>query len=150
MSLLAASSTFGGVHDFFHSGTWYAIRNIAGAFVVVFWLGVAFWVFKDARRRIRSPLLVALATLLGLFPPFLGALVYMLFRPPEYLEDRRERELEMRAMEERLSLHDSQCPVCRASREQVHHQHFGPAPQVVIAAILVLSLLLLLAIHFGR
>ncbi|MDX6489901.1 MAG: hypothetical protein QOD43_146 [Gaiellaceae bacterium] len=117
MTYLAASSTFGGVHDFFHSGTWYAIRNISIVFVLIFWLGVAFWVYKDARRRIRDRWLVGLATLLGLFPPFLGALVYMLFRPPEYLEDVRERELEIRAMEERLSLHGSQCPVCRASIE---------------------------------
>ena len=93
MSLIAADSTFGGVHDFFHSHTWYTIRNVGVAFVILFWLGVAFWVFKDARRRIRSPWLVGLATLLGLFPPFLGAFVYMLFRPPEYLEDVREREL---------------------------------------------------------
>ena len=41
----------------------------------------------------------------------------MLFRPPEYLEDVRERELEMKAMEERLSLRNSQCPVCRATVE---------------------------------
>ena len=117
MNLLAANSSFGGVHDFFHSGTWYAIRNIGIAFLIVFWLGVAFWVYKDARRRIRDGWLVGLATLLGLFPPFLGALVYMLFRPPEYLEDVRERELEIKAMEERLSLHTSQCPVCRATIE---------------------------------
>jgi predicted amidophosphoribosyltransferase len=58
-----------------------------------------------------------MATLLGLVPPFLGALVYMLFRPPEYLEDVRERDLEIKAMEERLSLRSSQCPVCRASIE---------------------------------
>ena len=117
MTHLAANSTFGGVHDFFHSGTWYAIRNIAIVIVIIFWLGVAYWVYKDARRRIRDRWLVAMATLLGLVPPFLGALVYMLFRPPEYLEDVRERELEIRAMEERLSLRGSQCPVCRASIE---------------------------------
>jgi double zinc ribbon protein len=117
MTTLAANSTFSGVHDFFQSGTWYAIRNIGILFLLVFWLGVAFWVFKDARRRIRDRWLVGLATLLGLVPPFLGALVYMLFRPPEYLEDVRERELEIRAMEERLSLRGSQCPVCRASIE---------------------------------
>jgi predicted amidophosphoribosyltransferase len=58
-----------------------------------------------------------MATILGLVPPFVGALVYMLFRPPEYLEDVRERELEIRAMEERLSLRDLQCPVCRAEVE---------------------------------
>ena len=72
MTILAASSTFGGVHDFFHSGTWYAIRNIAIFFVVVFWLGVAFWVYKDARRRIKDRWVIGLATLLGLIPPFIG------------------------------------------------------------------------------
>jgi hypothetical protein len=117
MTVLAASSTFGSVHDFFHSQTWHLIRNGTTLVVVVFWLAVAFWVNKDARRRIGDPWLVALATLLGLVPPFLGALVYMLFRPPEYLEDVRERELEIRAMEERLSLRRAQCPVCRADVE---------------------------------
>ena len=38
----------------------------------------------------------------------------MLFRPPEYLEDVRERELEIKAMEERLAKRDLHCPVCRA------------------------------------
>ena len=38
----------------------------------------------------------------------------MLFRPPEYLEDVRERELEIKAMEDRLSKRDLHCPVCRA------------------------------------
>jgi hypothetical protein len=117
MTPLAANSTFGGVHDFFHSGTWFVIRNLAILFLVVFWLGVAFWVYKDARRRIHNRRLVAMATMLGLVPPFVGALVYMLFRPPEYLEDVHERELEIKAMEERLSLRSSQCPVCRASIE---------------------------------
>jgi Double zinc ribbon len=117
MTPIAADSTFGGVHDFFHSGTWYAIRNIGIICLVVFWLGVAYWVNKDARRRIQDRWVIALCTLLGLFPPFLGALIYMLFRPPEYLEDVRERELEIKAMEERLSLRTTQCPVCRASIE---------------------------------
>jgi double zinc ribbon protein len=117
MILLAADSTFNGIHRFFHSQAWYLGRNISLLIVVVFWLGVAFWVNKDARKRIASPWLVGLATLLGLFPPFLGALVYMLFRPPEYLADVRERELEMKAIEERLSLRQTQCPVCRADVE---------------------------------
>jgi hypothetical protein len=90
------------------------IRNLTVFLVGVFWLSVAFWVYKDARRRIEDPWLVAMATILGLFPPFVGALIYMLFRPPEYLEDVRERELEIKAMEERLSRRDMHCPVCRA------------------------------------
>jgi hypothetical protein len=92
-------------------------RNLGIALVVVFWLATAFWVFKDARRRIDDPWLVAMATVLGLVPPFVGPLVYMLFRPPEYLEERRGRELELRAMEERLAEGDLRCPTCRARVE---------------------------------
>jgi hypothetical protein len=115
--LAADDSLFGGVNDFFDSETWLLIRNLTLFFVVVFWLAVAYWVFKDARRRIDDPWLVAMATILGLVPPFVGAIIYMFFRPPEYLEDVRERELEIRAMEERLAKRDLQCPVCRAEVE---------------------------------
>jgi hypothetical protein len=110
---------FDGVHDFFHSGTWLVIRNLLIFFVVVFWLSTAYWVYKDARRRIEDPWLVAMATLLGLVPPFLGALIYMFFRPPEYLDDVRERELEIRAMEQRLRNREH-CPVCRAEVESTY------------------------------
>ena len=89
------------------------IRNLTLFLVAVFWLSIAFWVFKDARRRIEDPWLVGMATVLGLVP-FVGPIIYMLFRPPEYLEDVRERELEIKAMEERLSRRDLHCPVCRA------------------------------------
>ena len=101
------------VADFFSSGTWLVIRNLLVFVAAIFWLSVAYWVYKDARRRVEDPWLVGTATLLG-FVPFVGALVYMLFRPPEYLEDVRERELEIRAMEERLRGRDLRCPVCRA------------------------------------
>jgi Double zinc ribbon len=107
---------FQDIRDFFESGTWDAIQYLLLFLVVVFWLAVAFWVFKDARRRIEDRWLVAVATLLGLVP-FIGALIYMLFRPPEYLEDVRERELEIKAMEENLELRELRCPVCRADVE---------------------------------
>jgi len=103
---------FGSVDDFFHSETWLLIRNVTLFFVFVFWLASAFWVYKDAKRRIEDPWLLAMAVALGLFPPFIGPLIYMLFRPPEYLEDVRERELEIKAMEENLG--GERCPVCRA------------------------------------
>ncbi len=107
------ASTFGGLHSFFHSSTWSVIRNLALFFVFVFYVATIFWVYKDARRRIEDPLLVAVSTVVGAVP-FLGPLIYMLFRPPEYLEDVRERELEIKAMEERLARRDLFCPVCRA------------------------------------
>jgi hypothetical protein len=105
------------VADFFDSTTWFLIRNLTLFFVGVFWLATIYWVYKDARRRIDDPWLVAIATLLGVVPPFVGPLIYMFFRPPEYLEDVRERELEIRAMEERLARRELHCPVCRAEVE---------------------------------
>jgi RNA polymerase subunit RPABC4/transcription elongation factor Spt4 len=104
------------VGDFFDSDTWFVIRNLGILFLIVFWLAWAYWVFKDARRRIEDPWLVAMATILGLVP-IVGPLVYLFFRPPEYLEDRRERELEIRAMEEQIGQRASNCPVCRAAVE---------------------------------
>ena len=44
---------------------------------------------------------------------------------------------------------EGRCPACRASRDHVHH-HSGASPQLIIAAILVLSVLLLLAMHLAR
>jgi hypothetical protein len=109
-----AASTFGGVHDFFSSGTWFVIRNLLLFFALVFWIATVWWVYKDARRRIEDPWLIATATMVGLIVPVLGVFIYMLFRPPEYLDDVRERELEIRAMEERLAKRDLHCPVCRS------------------------------------
>jgi double zinc ribbon protein len=102
------------VHGFFNSGTWLVTRNLLVFFAVVFWIAFAYWVNKDARRRIEDPWLVGMATLLGLVPPYIGPFIYMLFRPPEYIEDVRERELEIKAMEERLAKRDLHCPVCRS------------------------------------
>ena len=110
-------STFGGVHDFFHSSTWYVVRNLAIFFVIVFWVASVYWVFKDARRRISDRLIVGVVTAIGIVP-FIGPLIYMLFRPPEYLEDVRERELEIKAMERRLGARDLHCPVCRAEVDE--------------------------------
>src|ERR687885_91496 len=106
-----------GLHDFFNSGTWQVIRNLALLLVVIFWVATVYWVYKDARRRVDDPWLVAVATAIGIVP-FVGPLIYMLFRPPEYLEDVRERELEIKAMEERLARRDLHCPVCRAEVSQ--------------------------------
>jgi len=102
---------------FFGSSTWHVLRNLLLFFAVVFWGALGYWVYKDARRRVEDPWLVAMATVVGLVPPYLGPFLYMLFRPPEYLEEVRERELEIRAIEERLAARDLRCPVCRSEVE---------------------------------
>ena len=70
------ASTFSGVHDFFHSSTWYVIRNLGIFFVIVFWVATIYWVYKDARRRIDDTLIVGVVTLIGVVP-FIGPLIYM-------------------------------------------------------------------------
>ena len=90
-----------------------SVVEIVVAFAALFWLASAYWTYKDAHRRIDDAWLVGFATALGLVP-YAGPLVYMLFRPPEYLEDVRERELEIKAMEDRLSRRGLVCPVCRS------------------------------------
>jgi hypothetical protein len=78
----------------------------------VLYLSLIFWTFADARRRIDDPLLVVCATLCSFFP-FIGTIVYLIVRPPEFLDDVRLRELEMTAAEARLaSLDYSLCPHC--------------------------------------
>ena len=86
--------------------------NLLILFLVIIWLALVYWTFADARRRIADPLLVACATAASLFP-FVGAIVYAIVRPPEYLEDVRERDLEMQAAEARLAqLGYQTCPHC--------------------------------------
>ncbi len=99
---------------FFDSTSWAIARNLSVFFVVVFWLATAFWVYKDARRRLDDPWLVWMAGLLGLLPPFVGPVVYLFLRPPESIAERLDRELENRALEERLAERELLCPVCRA------------------------------------
>jgi hypothetical protein len=81
-------------------------------FVVVLYLSLIYWTYMDARRRILDPMLIGCATAASLFP-FVGTMVYMILRPPEYLDDVRERELEMQAAEARLHhLDQTLCPHC--------------------------------------
>src|SRR3954471_22954951 len=86
--------------------------SVALLILAVFYLALIFWTFADARRRIDDPLLVFCATACSVFP-FLGTIVYLIVRPPEYLDDVRLRELEMTAAEARLASLDYQlCPHC--------------------------------------
>src|SRR5215475_3016744 len=76
--------------------------NVALLVLGVLYLALIFWTFADARRRIDDPLLVVCATLTAFFP-FVGVIIYLIVRPPEYLDDVRLRELEMTAAEARLA-----------------------------------------------
>lgn len=94
------------------SGTFSVVIDLLIVFLAVVYIALVYWTYADARRRIEDPLLVGCATAAALFP-FVGPIVYMILRPPEYLEDVRERELEMQAAEARLGdLDYGLCPHC--------------------------------------
>jgi hypothetical protein len=80
--------------------------------IVVVWLALIVYTYLDARRRISDPFLVACATV-GSFFPYIGTAVYAIVRPPEFLEDAHERELEIRAAELKVrQLTEASCPNC--------------------------------------
>jgi double zinc ribbon protein len=80
--------------------------------IVVVWLALIVYTYLDAKRRISDPFLVACATA-GSFFPYIGTAVYAIVRPPEFLEDAHERELEIKAAELRVrQLTELSCPNC--------------------------------------
>jgi hypothetical protein len=80
--------------------------------LIVVWLALIVYTYFDARRRVSDPFLVGCATIAS-FIPYIGTAVYAILRPPEFLEDAHERELEIRAAELRVrQLTELSCPNC--------------------------------------
>jgi hypothetical protein len=91
--------------------------NLLVFFLFVIWIALVYWTYADATRRLDDPLLIGCATVASLFP-FIGTIVYPIVRPPEYLEDMHERDLEVRAAEKRLALLDNRtCRNCGSEIE---------------------------------
>lgn len=87
--------------------------NLLILVLVVVWLSLVYWTFADARRRVADPVLVTTATAVSLLIPFLGTVIYTILRPPEFLADVREREIETQASELRMRhLTAQSCPRC--------------------------------------
>jgi hypothetical protein len=78
-------------------------------FFVVLHIALVFWTFRDANRRGAMGWFWALAVLIF---PIAGWIIYLVVRPPEYAEDSRERELEIRAKEVALARDYESCPAC--------------------------------------
>ena len=88
------------------------VVGVVVVLLVIIWLALIYWTYADARRRISDKLLVGSATVASFFP-FIGTLVYMIVRPPEYMDDVHERELEIQAAEARIvEMGTHACPYC--------------------------------------
>jgi RNA polymerase subunit RPABC4/transcription elongation factor Spt4 len=110
------------------NGTLNTVAELVLLGVVVVWLALVWFTYADARRRLSDSMLIGSATLASIVFPFIGTVVYLIVRPPEFLEDVRERELEMQAAEARLQSLDYQlCPHC----DQVVGRDFLTCPHCV-------------------
>ena len=78
------------------------VLRLWAMFTIALDLAIVVWVFNDARRRIGDPVIVAVSVASAALFPFLGALMYVIVRPPENLKDVRERDVVIRAMESLL------------------------------------------------
>ncbi len=88
------------------------VVNLLVLMFVVVWLALIVYTYLDAKRRVSDPFLVGCATL-GAFIPYAGTAIYAIVRPPEFLEDARERALEIEAAELRVrQLRELSCPAC--------------------------------------
>ncbi len=88
------------------------VVNLLVLFLVVVYFALIAWTYFDAKRRMEDQVLVWCSVGASLFP-FIGTVVYTILRPPEFLEDAHEREVEVRAAELRLKqLSEHSCPNC--------------------------------------
>jgi RNA polymerase subunit RPABC4/transcription elongation factor Spt4 len=104
-------SLFQTIDNIIRSPLWTLALYVFAFCLIVLWLALVFWTYKDARKRIDDPIIIGVAVLTSLVLPFMGTLVYAILRPAEYLAETRERELEMRAMEQELQIMRA-CPSC--------------------------------------
>lgn len=104
-------SLFETINKIIDSPLWMLSVYIFAFCLAVLWLALVFWTLKDARKRIEDPIIVGVAVLTSLVLPFMGVLVYAILRPAEYIAEARERELEVRAMEQELQIMRA-CPAC--------------------------------------
>lgn len=77
---------------------------------VVIWISLVYWTYTDAGRRGAMRILWGIVAVLL---PYLGTLIYVIVRPPEYLAESRERELELAVLEREIRANTPLCPNCR-------------------------------------
>ncbi|MBK8025936.1 MAG: zinc ribbon domain-containing protein [Chloroflexi bacterium] len=83
-----------------------------GLVLVVFWLAMIVWTFRDMRARSRDMLGQILVTLLVAVLTLPGLLIYIFLRPRETLSEAYERSLEEEALLQEIEEKPT-CPGCK-------------------------------------
>lgn len=103
------ADVFESLSSFFDSPVWTVLKVLIAAFIILMWLALGVWVFRDAQRRNAAPGYPRLMTGIGVIIPFFGPLLYLAVRPGETLSEQRDRQLETLSLEREARL---QCPDC--------------------------------------
>lgn len=83
----------------------------AGAILIIVWLAVVVWAYRDLRSRSRSGAAVLLTVLIVGLLPIVGLVIYLLLRPRETLAEAYDRALEQEALLQQLE-DKPVCPTC--------------------------------------
>ncbi len=95
--------------EFFQLPIWgWLIRGTIFILIII-WLAFVYWTYRDARLRNTSALFWAFIVLVL---NYLGLIIYLILRPPEYIDDVVERELEIKRMDKILNSKNEACPAC--------------------------------------
>ena len=103
---------------------------IGGVWLLLLWLSVIVWIYRDIRERTRDLGLQVLAVFVGImfFPGFNipGVALYLMLRPRDTLEEAYARSLEEEALLRELG-DEGACPSCRRLTDKEFH--FCPSCQ---------------------
>lgn len=94
------------------------LTAFGGAFLVVLWIALIVWTYRDIRGRARDPLVQILSALLVAVLNLPGILVYLILRPPRTLEEEYQRTLEEEALLQALE----DLPLCPGCERRVRDE----------------------------
>lgn len=109
VAALVTADVFDSLSNFFDSPIWSVLRVMLVVFLILMWLALVIWVYKDARRRNDAPGYPGLMAAIAFLIPYFGPLLYIAVRPSETVEEQRERQLEVIGLERQAVL---RCPDC--------------------------------------
>lgn len=115
MLLQESPNPFQVISDFLESPILRISGQLLVLLTVILWVALVYWTYTDARRRGTVAILWGIVAVVF---PFIGTLVYLIVRPPEYAIDARERELELAVLEGEVRNRVLLCPNCRARVEK--------------------------------
>jgi RNA polymerase subunit RPABC4/transcription elongation factor Spt4 len=93
------------------SGLLFIVVFFFAAFVVIFWVALIFWTWRDVRSRTQDTILQVTATLLVAVFNLGGLFIYLIVRPRQTLAELYERQLEEESLLAEMTERQT-CPTC--------------------------------------